>query len=88
MPCNSCTVGSIPTGLRVSGACSSAAWTEPTSAWNHSTSSATLDEQTFRYNDRKEMDDFDRFKLAMSQTGERLTFDRLTGKEPDTQKMR
>ena len=43
-----------------------------------------LDEQTFRYNNRKEMDDFDRFRLAMSQiVGKRLTWDRLTGKEPE-----
>jgi hypothetical protein len=45
-----------------------------------------LDEQTFRYNNRKEMDDFDRFRLAMSQiVGKRLTWDRLTGKEPEAQ---
>jgi hypothetical protein len=38
-----------------------------------------LDEQTFRYNNRKEMDDFDRFRLAMSQiVGKRLTWDQLT----------
>ena len=30
------------------------------------------------------MDDFDRFRLAMSQiVGKRLTWDRLTGKEPE-----
>ena len=45
-----------------------------------------LDEQSFRYNNRKEMDDFDRFRLAMSQiVGKRLTWDRLTGKEPEPQ---
>jgi transposase-like protein len=45
-----------------------------------------LDEQAFRFNNRKEMDDFDRFKLAMSQiVGKRLTWDRLTGKEPEPQ---
>ncbi len=47
-----------------------------------------LDEQTFRYNNRgKEMNDFDRFELALSQiTGKRLTYEHLTGKdrEPDT----
>lgn len=45
-----------------------------------------LDEQTFRYNNRKEMDDLDRFRLAMSQiVGKRLTWDRLTGKETEPQ---
>jgi transposase-like protein len=43
-----------------------------------------LDEQAFRYNNRKELDDFDRFKLAMSRiVGKRLTWDRLTGKTGD-----
>ena len=41
-----------------------------------------LDEQSFRYNYRKDMDDFERFKMALSQvTGKRLTFDHLTGKD-------
>jgi transposase-like protein len=41
-----------------------------------------LDEQAYRYNNRKEMDDFDRFKLAMSQiVGKRLTWNALTGKD-------
>jgi transposase-like protein len=41
-----------------------------------------LDEQTFRYNNRNEMDDADRFKLALSQiTGKRLTYEHLTGKD-------
>jgi transposase-like protein len=41
-----------------------------------------VDEQAFRYNNRKEMDDFDRFRLAMSHiVGKRLTWNRLTGKE-------
>jgi transposase-like protein len=41
-----------------------------------------LDEQTFRYNNRKEMDDYDRFRLALSQvTGKRLTYEHLTGKD-------
>jgi len=40
-----------------------------------------LDEQTFRYNNRKEMNDADRFNLALSQiAGKRLTFAELTGK--------
>ncbi len=46
-----------------------------------------LDEQTFRYNNRKDMDDYDRFELALSRiTGKRLTYEHLTGKdrEPDT----
>ena len=43
-----------------------------------------LDEQTYRYNNRKEMDDFDRFKLACSQiVGKRLTWNQLTGKQTD-----
>src|SRR5271155_4418953 len=46
-----------------------------------------LDEQAFRYNNRNEMDDFDRFKLAVSQiVGKRLTWNEATGKnhEPQT----
>lgn len=40
-----------------------------------------LDEQSFRYNTRKDMNDFDRFKLAASQmVGKRLTWDQATGK--------
>jgi hypothetical protein len=40
-----------------------------------------LDEQAFRYNNRKDMDDADRFKTAMSQiVGKRLTYRELTGK--------
>lgn len=40
-----------------------------------------LDEQTFRYNDRKDMENADRFKLALSQiTGKRLTYAEVTGK--------
>lgn len=41
-----------------------------------------LDEQVFRYNNRKDLDDADRFSLALSQiSGRRLTFAKLTGKE-------
>jgi transposase-like protein len=41
-----------------------------------------LDEQSFRYNNRKEMDDGDRFRLALSQiTEKRLTYTHLTGKD-------
>jgi transposase-like protein len=40
-----------------------------------------LDEQTFRYNNRKNMNDGQRFELAMSQVaGKRLTYSELTGK--------
>jgi transposase-like protein len=40
-----------------------------------------LDEQMFRYNNRKELDDAGRFSLAVSQiVGKRLTFAALTGK--------
>ena len=43
-----------------------------------------LDEQAYRFNNRSEMNDFDRFKLAMSQVvGKRLTWNQLTGKQPD-----
>jgi transposase-like protein len=43
-----------------------------------------LDEQTFRYNNRKELDDAGRFALALSRiTGKRLTYDHLTGKEDE-----
>lgn len=39
-----------------------------------------LDEQAFRYNQRRNMNDFDRFQLACSQVvGKRLTWDVLTG---------
>jgi transposase-like protein len=46
-----------------------------------------LDEQAFRYNNRKDMTDFERFKLAASQiVGKRLTWNEATGKnhEPET----
>ncbi len=40
-----------------------------------------LDEQTFRYNNRKDMDNADRFQLALSQiVGKRLTYAEVTGK--------
>jgi transposase-like protein len=43
-----------------------------------------LDEQAYRFNNRKEMNDFDRFKLAMSQVvGKRLTWNALTGKQSE-----
>lgn len=42
-----------------------------------------LDEQSFRYNNRmKKMDDFDRFRLALSRIADkRLTYQHLTGKD-------
>jgi transposase-like protein len=46
-----------------------------------------LDEQSFRFNYRKDMNDSERFELALSRiTGKRLTYEHLTGKdrEPDT----
>jgi len=44
-----------------------------------------LDEQMFRYNNRKNMDNADRFKLALSQiVGKRLTFAEVTGKVEET----
>jgi transposase-like protein len=43
-----------------------------------------LDEQMFRYNNRKNMKDFDRFRLAASQiVGKRLTWNQVTGKHAD-----
>ena len=40
-----------------------------------------IDEQAFRYNTRKDMNDAERFSLAVSQiTGRRLTYAELTGK--------
>jgi transposase-like protein len=44
-----------------------------------------LDEQTFRYNNRNDMGDGDRFVLALSQiTGKRLTYEHLTGKDRES----
>ncbi len=41
-----------------------------------------LDEQMFRYNNRKDMNDGERFSLAVGQiVGKRLTYNTLTGKE-------
>jgi transposase-like protein len=43
-----------------------------------------LDEQSFRYNNRKQLHDGHRFSLAVSQiVGKRLTWDKLTGKTPN-----
>ena len=43
-----------------------------------------LDEQMFRYNNRKGMDDGERFDLAVRQVvGKRLTWDVLTGKDAE-----
>jgi len=44
-----------------------------------------LDEQAFRYNNRKEMNDADRFnEIVKRVTGKRVTYDKLTGKEGET----
>jgi transposase-like protein len=44
-----------------------------------------LDEQSFRYNNRKEMDDYDRFKKLLKKAiGKRVTYKNLTGKESET----
>jgi transposase-like protein len=44
-----------------------------------------VDEQVFRYNNRKDMTDRKRFALAMSQVlGKRLTYAELTGKDADS----
>jgi transposase-like protein len=43
-----------------------------------------LDEQAFRYNNRKDMNDADRFELLMGNTsGKRVTWKQLTGKLAD-----
>jgi len=45
-----------------------------------------IDEQAWRYNNRKGMNDYDRFKLALSQVvGKRLTWNEVTGKQPDAE---
>jgi transposase-like protein len=44
-----------------------------------------IDEQAFRYNNRKDMNDADRFSLAVSQiVGKRLTYAEVTGKVGET----
>jgi transposase-like protein len=44
-----------------------------------------VDEQAFRYNNRKKMNDYDRFHKAVNQTiGKRVTYKELTGKEGET----
>ncbi len=44
-----------------------------------------VDEQVFRYNNRKDLNDRQRFALAMSQiNGKRLTYAELTGKDTDS----
>ena len=44
-----------------------------------------VDEQAFRYNNRKDMNDADRFRMVMSQiVGKRLTYKALIGKEGET----
>jgi transposase-like protein len=46
-----------------------------------------LDEQTFRYNNRKDLDDAGRFSLAVKQiVGQRVTYAALTGKNYNPQK--
>jgi transposase-like protein len=47
---------------------------------------AYVDEQVFRFNNRKDADDFDRFKLLLSQiVGKRMTYAQLIGKEAGTE---
>ena len=44
-----------------------------------------VDEQAFRYNNRKDMDDADRFVAVMQRiVGRRLTYKELIGKEGET----
>jgi transposase-like protein len=48
-----------------------------------------LDEQAYRYNNRKEMSDYDRFRLAASQiVGKRLTWNEATGKNHELETCR
>jgi hypothetical protein len=45
-----------------------------------------LDEQSFRYNYREDLDDSGRFEVALAQViGKRLTWQKLTGKVPQTE---
>ena len=45
-----------------------------------------VDEQAFRFNNRKPMDDELRFRLVMRKiVGKRLTYAELTGKEEETE---
>lgn len=54
---------------------------EPISAFEPFHLFRYLDEQAFRYNNRKGMNDGQRFELAVRQiVGKRLTWDQLTGK--------
>jgi transposase-like protein len=47
-----------------------------------------LDEQAFRYNNRKDMNDGDRFSKVMSQVADkRVTYKELTGKTPKAEKL-
>ena len=47
---------------------------------SRSTSTAGVDEQVFRFNNRREMDDQDRFEKMMGNVaGKRLTYAELTG---------
>jgi transposase-like protein len=47
-----------------------------------------LDEQAFRFNNRKGLSDFDRFRLATSQiVGRRLTYAELSGKAADSARL-
>lgn len=44
-----------------------------------------IDEQVFRYNNRKDMNDADRFRAVIDEiTGKRLTYQHLTGKDGTT----
>lgn len=46
-----------------------------------------VDEQAFRFNNRKDMNDADRFEAVMKQiVGRRLTYEQLTGKTPDAER--
>jgi hypothetical protein len=56
------------------------------SAWSRSILFRYLDEQAYRFNNRKDMNDFDRFKQAASQiVGKRLTWNQVTGRESEAQ---
>jgi transposase-like protein len=74
------TDASTPMAWRISGACSSALWVEPTLVSNRSIFFRYLDEQSFRYNNRKGMNDQARFEKVMGNVADkRLTYKALIG---------
>jgi hypothetical protein len=80
-PCSSLMAGSTLTAWKTSGPCSSAGLAETYVSVEPFHLFRYLDEQMFRFNNRKELKDADRFNLAVSQiVGKHLPFVELTGK--------